>query len=85
MRIPPRFLHPCTKDALAIASKLDALPQVGQTRTIASFVPSDQERELSLIRHAASVLAPALTAKPQAEPTDAVDIINQYISSSTIS
>ena len=62
------------KDALAIASKLDALPQVDQTRTIASFVPSDQERKLSLIRHAAAVLGPALTAKPLTEPTDADDI-----------
>ncbi len=62
------------KDALAIASKLDALPQVDRTRTIAGFVPSDQERKLSLIRHAAAVLGPALTVQPQAEPTDAVTI-----------
>ena len=62
------------KDALAIASKLEVLPQVEQTRTIASFVPSDQEKKLTLIRHAAVVLAPALEATPQAEPTDAANI-----------
>ncbi|MGA9216804.1 MAG: MMPL family transporter [Methylocella sp.] len=56
-------------DAAAIANKLAALPEVAQTRTIGSFIPADQNKKLSLIRHAERVLGSALNATPEAGPT----------------
>jgi hopanoid biosynthesis associated RND transporter like protein HpnN len=61
-------------EAIAIAGKLAALPEVDQTRTIDSFIPADQNKKLSLIRHAERVLGSALKAAPEAEPTDAENI-----------
>jgi hopanoid biosynthesis associated RND transporter like protein HpnN len=61
-------------DATTIANKLAALPEVDQTRTIGSFIPADQNKKLSLIRHAEKVLGSALKAAPGAEPSDAENI-----------
>jgi len=61
-------------DATTIANKLAALPEVDQTRTIGSFIPADQNKKLSLIRHAEKVLGSALKAAPGPEPTDAENI-----------
>jgi uncharacterized protein len=61
-------------DAKAIANKLAALPEVDQTRTIESFLPADQSRKLTLIRHAESSLGPALDTAPKAPPTDEENI-----------
>jgi hopanoid biosynthesis associated RND transporter like protein HpnN len=57
-------------DAKAIANKLAALPDVDQTRTIESFLPADQSKKLTLVRHAERVLGSALEAAPEAAPTD---------------
>jgi hypothetical protein len=61
-------------DATAIANKLATLPEVDQTRTIDSFIPADQNKKLSLIRHAERMLGPTLRQAPESEPSDAKDI-----------
>jgi uncharacterized protein len=61
-------------DAMALANKLAALPEVDQTRTIDSFIPADQNKKLPLIRHAERVLGSVLMSEPEAEPTDAENI-----------
>ena len=55
-------------DAKAIASKLAEVPEVAEARTFESFIPSDQSRKLTLIRHAERSLA------PEAAPTDEENI-----------
>ena len=61
-------------DAKAIASKLAGVPEVAETRTIESFIPSDQSRKLTLIRHAERSLGPAFDTAPEAAPTDEENI-----------
>ena len=61
--------------AAAVARKLLMLPEVGQARTIDSFVPEDQTRKIDAIKRAAdkldAVLNPSLRPAP---PTDADNI-----------
>jgi uncharacterized protein len=60
-------------DAGAVAKRLTALPEVGATRTLDSFIPSDQAKKMATIAHAAAALDPALRSKPAAKPSDAED------------
>jgi hypothetical protein len=64
-------LSPNLETALRTAAALAALPEVEATRTLDSFVPSDQAAKLELVAGMADVLAPALEAKPTAPPSDA--------------
>jgi hopanoid biosynthesis associated RND transporter like protein HpnN len=67
-----QVLAPDVEAADAIAKKLSALPEVGRTMTIDSFVPTDQAPKLERIRAAAAALQRALNPpaiKPA--PTDA--------------
>ena len=61
-------------DAKAIASKLAEVPEVAEARTFESFIPSDQSRKLTLIRHAERSLGPAFDTAPEAAPTDEENI-----------
>ncbi|MBV8889762.1 MAG: MMPL family transporter [Alphaproteobacteria bacterium] len=62
---------PSVVQAEQTAQRLAALPEVSQTRTIASLVPSEQDRKLPLIRKAATALEPALSpATTRPPPTD---------------
>ncbi|MBY0558431.1 MMPL family transporter [Hyphomicrobium sp.] len=66
------ILTPNLTDAKALAAKLDKLPEVGHTITLASFVPEHQDEKLAIIRDAADLLGP--TIEPDeiaATPTDA--------------
>jgi hopanoid biosynthesis associated RND transporter like protein HpnN len=65
-------LTPDVKNAEEVAKRLAALPQVGRTMTIDSFVPTDQAPKLVKVRAAATALRRALnppTVKPA--PSDA--------------
>lgn len=53
-------LEPSIARAAAVAKKLDALPEVGKTVTIDSFVPDDQARKLAILQDAQTLLAPTL-------------------------
>ncbi len=59
------------EEAAAVAKRLAALPEVDRTRTIDSFVPSDQDRKLPLIQRAAQALGAALNRGARPAPSDA--------------
>jgi uncharacterized protein len=61
-------------DADAVAKRLSVLPEVAHTRTLNSFIPTDQPQKIALIDKAAGALDPALRAPPQAKPSDADNV-----------
>ena len=59
-------------DATQLAGRLEALPEVEQVLTLASFVPGDQDAKLELIQDAALLLDPTLNpTEIKPAPTDA--------------
>ncbi len=60
-------LSPSLDQAKATAGKLNKLPEVGSTRTLANLIPPDQAAKLPLIQDAADTLGPALNP-PQQKP-----------------
>src|SRR5208282_5188694 len=85
-------LEPTLADADAVAVKLRALPQVDRVTTLSTFIPTDQDKKLPLIKSAAETLDPALSpATISPPPTDAdnisvinstVDVLNQLAAAS---
>ncbi|MCL4650045.1 MMPL family transporter [Burkholderia multivorans] len=65
------LLAPSLADADAAAKRLDALPEVGRTTTLSTFIPADQPEKRAAIATAASTLLPALTQPPAPPATDA--------------
>lgn len=61
-------------DVASVSKRLSALPEVARTRSLDDFVPTDQEHKLALIRHAASVLHPALSVRVAPAPSDAENV-----------
>lgn len=57
-----------------VAKKLALLPEIGQTRTIDTFIPDNQAKKIAAIRKTASVLDPALN--PSTRPPPPSDIEN---------
>jgi uncharacterized protein len=62
-------LAPDLPAAVALARRLEALPEVAEARTLADFIPANQEPKLALIRDAAELLGPTL--EPNMEPLPA--------------
>jgi hopanoid biosynthesis associated RND transporter like protein HpnN len=54
------LLEPSVTQAAAVAKKLDGLPEVGQTVTVESFIPDDQDAKIAIIQDARTLLAPTL-------------------------
>jgi uncharacterized protein len=77
-------------DAVTAANRLNALPEVAQTRTLRSFVPEDQAAKLKAIQALDKKVGAALRAEtPAPAPTDAekisalkstADLLNQVAS-----
>jgi hopanoid biosynthesis associated RND transporter like protein HpnN len=63
-------LAPSVQAGDAIAARLKALPQVGTTMTVDTFVPGDQPAKLALIAEAAKALDPVLALPAREAPTD---------------
>ncbi len=61
------MLAPSLAAADAAAKRLDALPEVGRTTTLSTFIPADQAAKRASIAAAATDLLPALT-QPAAPP-----------------
>ena len=61
-------------DADAVAKRVADLPEVGSTKTLDSFIPSDQQRKLAMIADAAKAIEPALHEKPQPQASDADNV-----------
>src|SRR5262249_60960779 len=53
-------LAPSLSEASDLAQRLSKLPEISETATLQSFVPSDQEQKLAVIGDAASLLDPTL-------------------------
>ncbi len=73
-------LAPSLEQADAVAERLMKLPQVASARTLSTFIPSDQDQKIPVIRSVAARLAGAFDAKEAAPPpTDAenVDALNE--------
>jgi len=69
------LLAPSLDEAQKLAQRLDQLPEVAMTVTLASFIPKDQDAKLSLIGDAAQLLD--LTLNPldvKAPPTDSESV-----------
>jgi uncharacterized protein len=65
------ILAPDTAAAEATAQKLMALPEVSRARTLASFIPADQDKKLALLRQLAPTLGRELSqGQPKPPPTD---------------
>ncbi|WP_024276357.1 MMPL family transporter [Hyphomicrobium sp. 802] len=66
------ILTPNLADAKALATKLDRLPEVDRTVTLASFVPDHQDEKLALIRDCYDLIGPTIEPDEVADaPTDA--------------
>jgi hopanoid biosynthesis associated RND transporter like protein HpnN len=64
-------LAPSVEAAESLAGKLDKLPGVAQTVTVASFVPEDQTEKLAILSDAALLLDPTLSPPQIAAPPHA--------------
>jgi hopanoid biosynthesis associated RND transporter like protein HpnN len=60
--------------AAAVVKRVAALPQVGGTRNLDSFIPEGQAQKIATIGKAAAVLDPALHAAPEPGPSDSEDV-----------
>jgi uncharacterized protein len=61
-------------DAPAVVKAVSALPEVGGTRNLDSFIPADQDTKIKIIAGAAGAIDPALNAPKVAPPSDSDDI-----------
>ncbi len=58
------------QDAAQIVQRLSKVPEVSSVRTLASFVPAEQDKKLALINSAARALLPALGTARRPPPND---------------
>lgn len=73
------ILAPSIEAARLLAAKLDQLPEVEHTVTLASFVPDEQAKKRAVIADAAELLLPSLSpASPALPPSDA-EVIAQLL------
>jgi len=64
-------LAPSLEQADAIAGRLATVPDVSRALTLSSFVPSDQQQKIAVLRAASQALGPALNPPgPQLAPDD---------------
>ena len=69
-------LEPSIAQAADIAKKLGALPEVGQTVTVDSFVPDDQDAKIAIIQDARTLLAPTLYPSSIRPPSNDQAVLN---------
>lgn len=67
-------IEPTRAAADAVAAKLAALPDVSQVVSLSTFLPTDQEAKLALIKVARERLAPVFDAKPAPPAGDAATV-----------
>ena len=65
-----QVIAPAESDVQSIAAKIATIPEVSETRTIFSFIPSEQKEKLEAIRNAKDELGPALSSKMRPPPTE---------------
>jgi hopanoid biosynthesis associated RND transporter like protein HpnN len=70
------MLAPDLSAAVALAARLEALPEVSQALTLRSFVPDRQDEKLALIADAATLIAPGLLPGEQPPvPPDEAEVV----------
>ncbi|MEO9189276.1 MAG: MMPL family transporter [Acetobacteraceae bacterium] len=67
-------MEPSAAAAVAVAAKLRALPSVLSVRSIASFIPEDQDKKLAILADTRQILEPTLSAPPAGAPATPADI-----------
>jgi hopanoid biosynthesis associated RND transporter like protein HpnN len=67
-------LAPSLAKAREIRARLEQVPEVARVVTVDSFIPTDQEAKLALIRKADAALAPAFAQAMRLPPSDADDV-----------
>lgn len=67
-------IEPTRAAADAVAAKLAALPEVSQVVSLSTFLPTDQDAKLALIKAARERLAPVFDAKPAPAASDAATL-----------
>jgi hopanoid biosynthesis associated RND transporter like protein HpnN len=65
-----QMLAPSQEAAENLAARLSQLPEVDHVMTLASFIPEDQAKKLTMIQDTLSLLAPTLQMRPQSPPSD---------------
>src|SRR5580658_9941373 len=71
-------LEPSLPEAVALAERLEKLPDVAQAVTAASYVPTDQEPKLALLQDTAQLVGPTLSpaqVKPPPSPDQVMEAI----------
>ncbi len=71
-RTSPNTLNVLTADgaaAQALSERLKALPEVGRVMSVASFVPEQQDRKLTIVEDLAFIVEPSLAVAPIGELT----------------
>jgi hopanoid biosynthesis associated RND transporter like protein HpnN len=69
------IVKPDLNAAEASARRVAELPEVAQTRTLANFIPADQQQKLGLIRQIAAAIGPALRPKQMQPPPSDADTV----------
>ncbi len=70
-RFPISILAEDLETAEQLAVPLSALPTVGETRTLMTFVPTNQDAKLNLVTDLRWILGPSLSAAPAPPPSNA--------------
>ncbi|HET7031848.1 MAG TPA: MMPL family transporter, partial [Casimicrobiaceae bacterium] len=78
-----QVLAPSIEDAVALAQRLERLPEVDHTMTLASFVPEGQAEKLASIEDAALLLDPVLNPGTVAAPPGDVDTVRAMLRAAT--
>ena len=74
------IIKPDLASAEASAQRLASVPEVAQTRTLANFIPADQQQKLGLIRQIAAAIGPALSPKQTLPPPSDADTVAALLS-----
>jgi hypothetical protein len=72
------ILTPSADAAAALATRLEALPEVRQVLTVRSFIPTDQDEKLAVLGDAGLLLLPSLSPSA-ATPTADLQVTQQTI------
>ena len=75
-------LTPSADAAAALATQLEALPEVKQALTVRSFIPADQDEKLAMISDAGLFLLPSLSpaaGAPTADPAATLRTVSQTV------
>ena len=73
------MLAPTQAEAVTLAKRLSALPEVNRAITLASFIPEQQEPKLALLADAAMLIDPALNPLDVKPPPDDAEVVRAML------